>query len=280
MPNNAESATIDGMSETDLEPNADSPANSPFAEQLHVPQFGILHLLLWIAATAVLLKLFMWLSCQFAQQLSPVQYWIGQFSQTACAIVIASALVGSGVLLRLRCYRMLRKLQPGHWLLLMATLGFIIEWILPLPFLFVSDRSMAATAVSYLVNVGFYVEIGLSAAAFGYAYFHLRDTPLWKIVIGAKWIGAMAAIALRVFFFVANLLPPALTSPLASGQITGWCSTVWTAAVLVLLLSAAASDLRNRRDRDWVHWLGVAVLAFTCAMEVFQRIYLVFFYHP
>ena len=43
------------MSEAELQADAETPA-SPFVEQLHMPpQFGIIHLMLWTAVTAVLL---------------------------------------------------------------------------------------------------------------------------------------------------------------------------------------------------------------------------------
>jgi hypothetical protein len=277
LSNNAQSATIDNMPKTDFDPNAESPAASPFAEQLHVPQFGIIHLMIWIAATAVLLKLFMGVSQHFPQQLSSAQYWIGQFVQAACAIVMACAFTGSGVLLRLRCYTMLKRLQPGHWLLLMATLGFLVEWLLSLPMLFVRERSMAATALDYIMRIGFYLYSGFSAVAFGYAYYHLHDTRSWKIVIGAKWIAALAEVAVCVVFFIVPLLfSPVLTSNLAASGIVSWCPTAWTGAVLILLVSAAVSDLRNRTDRDWVHWLGVVVLAFVCELSILQRVYIAF----
>lgn len=280
LPNCFVSATIDGMSEADRKPNAESPGASPFAQHLHVPQFGILHLLLWIAAAAVLLKLFIGISQHFNQPLPPVQYWIGQFAQAACAIVMACALVGSGVLLRLRCYKMLKRLQPGHWLLLMETLAFLIS-LVSLLFIFVCERSTAAMiACSNCIRITIYFYFGVSAVAFGYAYYHLRDTRPWKTVIGAKWIGALAEVALSVLAFFTSLLPHAFTSALDSGWITAWGSTAWSGLVFLFLLYAAFTDLRNRADRDWVHWLGVAVLAFVCMKDIFDRVYFTFFLAP
>ena len=88
--------------------------------QLCVPQFGILHILILTAIAAALFK--------YKVALSPVSLPGNSFA--ACCrtmlwslptLLFAVILVGSGVLIRTKCSRMGARLQPGHWLLIIAT---------------------------------------------------------------------------------------------------------------------------------------------------------------
>lgn len=121
------------MSEADPQADVETPGPSPFAEQLRVsspfaeqfrvPQFGIIHLLIWSTVTAVLLKYYLAIADESSFQESPVQLWLIRISQSLSAILVGSIVIGSGILIRARCYKMLRRLQPGHWLVLVVTFG-------------------------------------------------------------------------------------------------------------------------------------------------------------
>jgi hypothetical protein len=293
LPNFGGSDTINAMSEADLQPDAQTPDGtvkgdspifvdmrigtvpndrSPFAEQLCVPQFGILHLMIWTAVTAVLLKLFMAITAEPIRQLPTAQLWVSRISQSVYAILWGSILVGSGALVRLRCYTMPKKLQPGHWLVLILTLDIILQLAIWLPYRLFEVVGMRA------IGVGMSVVNTLIAAACVFAFVELRNARRWKILIGAKGLGAGTTAAGSVLSFVTmigfhNAYPLALISPLIR-----YCPPIWTAAVLIMLLAAAILDLWHRAARDWVHWLGVGALGVTYAMTFAWEVYLTFFF--
>ncbi len=127
------------MSEADPQADVETPGPSPFAEQLRVsspfaeqfrvPQFGIIHLLIWSTVTAVLLKYYLAIADESSFQESPVQLWLIRISQSLSAILVGSIVIGSGILIRARCYKMLRRLQPGHWLVLVVTFRALLNLI-------------------------------------------------------------------------------------------------------------------------------------------------------
>lgn len=82
--------------------------------------------MIWCAVTAVLLKYFLAMQDESFFRNSPAALWAMRITQSFYAIATASVLVGAGVLLRARCYRMLRSLQPGHWLVLITALGALL----------------------------------------------------------------------------------------------------------------------------------------------------------
>ena len=262
------------MPEGDLQPNAETPGPSPFTEQLRVPQFGIIHLMLWTAVTAVLLKVLMALAGNSHQLFPPGQYWIFQVYQTVYAIMLASMAVGAGVLIRLRCYTMFKRLQPGHWLVLIATVEFILELAASLLYLL---AGVTGTRTIVVIQVGAVAIYALAAAAYPFAFFQLRDAQRWKILIGAKGLGAVTGAALGVVFLVAHLFN---YSPTFLSMWVGirYCPIIWSVVVFVVLLAAAILDLYYRTARDWVHWLGVGVLGLTYVLSFAMQIYFMFFF--
>ncbi len=268
------------MQEADPQPNAETLGLSPFTEQLRVPQFGIIHLMIWTAATAVLLKVFMALTGNSLRQFPAGQSWIFQAYQTVYAIMLASMAVGAGVLIRLRCYTMFGRLQPGHWLVLIATVEFIVELAVSLLYLLATVMTYRMNVASHVVqHVGTLVFI-LAAAVYPFAFFQLRDARRWKILIGAKGAGAVTGAALGVVFLVARLFnfSPPIFSMWSTWGVTRYCPIVWSVAVFIVLLSAAILDLYHRTARDWVHWLGVSVFGLTYVLTFAMQIYFMFFF--
>jgi hypothetical protein len=268
------------MPETDLQqPDTQAPADSQSAEQLRVPQFGILHLLIWITVTAALLKLLMALAAQFSSPLPSGQTWFLLILQGVYAIVLAAMLVGAGTLVRLRCYSMFKRLQPGHWLVLLSALEFIIEVATAL---LLWLASVAATRAFILFGAYMAVVNVLTAAAYAYAFFRLHDARRWKLVVGMKGIGIGATAALTVLSLATRLLHA--SSPLylmGSGMMQAaitYCPVIWSVAVFTILLRAAIVDVYRRTARDWVHWLGVVVLGLTYVHALALQVYLMFFF--
>jgi len=271
LPNDIGSGTIHAMIEADPQPNGQTPEHSPFADQLHVPQFGIIHLMLWTAVTAVLLKLFMALTDESLRQFPSGQAWVFQVMQAVQVIMLASMLVGAGVLVRLRFYTMFKRLQPGHWLVLISTLEFILELAASLLFLLAGSTGLRIPPVCM------FVVFTLAAAAYPFAFFQLRDARRWKVLIGAKAIGAATAVALGVASLATTHFSH-WSAPSSLWVVIQYCPMLWSVAVFIVLLSAAALDLYYRTARDWVHWLGVVAHGLTSILTTAGMVYFVFFY--
>jgi hypothetical protein len=267
---------MDAMTEPDPNCSADKPPASLRAGQLRIPQFGILHLLIWTTVTAILLKILMTLTAKYLHDLPTAQLRISQAIQIVHVIVIASVLVATGVLLRHRCYAMPKRLQPGHWLVLLAFLDFIGEVIAPLLLLLLFTISGTGRGTSVIVSASTAAVSTLVAAVHVWAFLQLRDARWWKTLIGAKTLGPLTTAALSAVSLVTVLLP--IWSPsLSLGMWVLYCPSIWSIVVFVILIIAAAHDLLRRTPRDWVHWLGVAALAENCALGVISLIYYVFF---
>jgi len=105
---------------------------SPFAEYYRPPRLGIIHLLAWTAATAVLLKFSMameMLGDRGIASTSPELDIAVQAYRFMYSAAHAAGIVGSGVLLLARIRRLPGRFQPGHWLVLVETLGALL-WLL------------------------------------------------------------------------------------------------------------------------------------------------------
>jgi hypothetical protein len=269
--------TIDAMSEVDSQPATEALEPPALADQLQVTQFGIIHLMLWTTVTAVLLKVFMALTGESLRLFPSEQAWVFKVMQVVQVITLSSMIVGSGVLVRLRCYTMPKRFQPGHWLVLISTFELIIGLAASLLYWLVGVMGVQMGGVG---RVLMFLVFVLTAAAYPCAFFQLRDARRWKVLIGAKAIGAVTAVATGLVSLVATLFN--CSSPFAStmsAEIVWYCSTSWSVAVFAALLSAAALDLYRRTARDWVHWLGVVAHGLTFIFMVAATVYFVFFFH-
>jgi hypothetical protein len=265
------------------EPLASSPfaeplAPSPFVEPLRVPQFGIIHLMLWTAATAVLLKLYLALTGELNAQMPAGYYWMSRVSTALQAIVWASALVGSGVLIRLRFYTMLTRLQPGHWLVLIATLEFVVLLVtLSIYWLLKSVEGVGMTAWILIVQA---LMSSLVAAPAVLAFVKLRDTKRWKIFMGVKAVAAVATVALTVLFTINVFFRTSLYSPGGSSFL--WmnaisvCMGICYVAVFIMFVVAVALDLWRRAARDWLHWLGVGIVGSSYVLSLIMLVFSLF----
>lgn len=263
------------MCQPDLEPNTESPGSSPFAQQLRIPQFGILHLMIWSAVTALLLKCLLALQDESMFRNSPGQLWAVRITQAFYAIATASVLVGAGVLLRARCCRMLRALQPGHWLVLITAFGALLGLLAWSIYRFIPTESPLHQWV-YL-----FFETGTNAVTFALwivATKKVCDALRWKVFLGAE----AAAEALAVLLGFAKLAASVLLHSSYSFslyQCDNWLR-LSQALFLIFVVVNAIADLSSRVSRDWVHWLGIAVFAVTTVISLGWQTYYVFFYRP
>lgn len=247
------------MAETNREPNADPPADSPSTEQLHVPQFGILHLMLWTAATAALLGVLEVLTGDKLQQLPPKNFWLARSFQCLFVIVHASALVGSGVLLKQRFYSKLRGLQPGHWLVLIVTLGLVLQLVLTSC---CRNGSRAAALTSEIV---FATERLAIAGVCVSALLWLQDVRSWKTFFGLRALAA-ATWAVHNLLSFAGLLFNVQHTTFALWRPTTVIAVLSLFATGIAFVVAVFLDLRRQTPRDWLHWLGVAAVTATALL--------------
>jgi hypothetical protein len=253
------------MTDVDLQPDADAQPSTPLAEQLRVPQFGILHLLLWTVAAALLLKYLLVLQ-KLEERFRPPLSFMDQATRSLNAIIVASTLLGSGVLLLTRCPAKFKRLQPGHWLVLILTLNSIlsmVEWVL---YRFLESFGIQSMS-TYLFSAAV-IGIVLTVVS-GLAIVLLRDANRWKTLIGAFALGRAAIGVVCVLCLVVPMDPYLFSSGLNWITLS---STAWSAAILAMLLAVLVLDLPRRASRDWLHWLGVGVLGLLSAMALASRI--------
>jgi hypothetical protein len=239
---------------------------SPFADQLCVPQFGILHILILTTITAILLKLQLALQdIPSASQLPEAYRWSIKISQSVWAVVFAAGLVGSGVLIRAKCYTMFSRLQPGHWIVLVTTLQSIV-WLVMWPVyrLLESNGTMALWVYSIATTL---LSVPI-AIAFLYGAKRLRDGRRWKILLGAKALGEAAAAAMAAITVVLAITGRSGDFPYAWFRAINGGSQLWSVLVLMMLLVAVLLDIPRRASRDWLHWLGVATLGLHNLMTI------------
>jgi hypothetical protein len=184
---------------------------------------------------------------------------MSRISQTIYAIPWASALVGSGVLIRARFYTLLHRLQPGHWLVLIVSLDFLLWLVARLlhPFLGLAGNQPISTVTS---ETGAAMTWMLIAAAYVLAFVKLRDAKRWKILVGAKMVGAGMNAVMSLIFLITCLFTG---WPYTAAASLAWISVfpgIWFVAVFIMLVTVAVLDLRCRASRDWLHWLGVSVV--------------------
>jgi hypothetical protein len=240
----------------DDQPAAPTEGRSPFAEQLCVPQFGILHILILTAVMASLLKINLafeaWIP---SPSQSEADRWRRMIEESIFALALAANLVGAGVLIRAKCYRIFHRLQPGHWIVLFsAAAGLCLLVWKVVYYLVASDIRMIHWTMSLW---------GLSdlpiAIAFLYAARLLHDGRRWKVLLRAMALGHAAAAATAALSIVALAFQDVqIAGALLVATIVA--STPWSVILLIMLVAAIVLDFRRWPSRDWMHWLGVVTL--------------------
>ena len=271
------------MPEADPQPNAKTPGHSPFAEQLgrspfadqlRVPQFGIIHLLIWSAVTAVLLKYYLAMMDEPIPHGSVMQFRAMRGLQCVYAIVLASTLTGSGVLIRARCYVAFKRLQPGHWIVLIVAIGSILHLAAWPLYRFSSGVGMTSMWM-YLVSTA---TISTSiVAAYVCAIVQLRDAKRWKVLLGAKALGEGATAALSWLSLIMVLSSGFQYQAMIFSRSIQGCSSIGRVAIFILLLVVVALDFPRRASRDWLHWLGVGTFGLTYAIGFAWEVCYAFF---
>lgn len=219
------------------------------------PRLGIIHLLAWTAATAVLLKLWMAVDMLRGTDAGSMGQAAEVFQQASRIIyntVLGAGIVGTGVVLLGKLRGAPGRLQPGHWLLTIETLATLLTLLCWLSYtLLLEKRSeldySPTTFVWLLVYLG--IKKLLQAVAYFVVTGLVRDALRWRVALFAMGVGV--AIEGLAYICMAFWLELWWLVSFPLGQF------IAGAVLLVTVLL----DLPARRLRDWVHWLGVALIA-------------------
>ncbi len=243
------------------QPPGESPfgAGSPFAEYYRPPRLGIIHLLAWTAATAVLLKYSLamdMLAEAGGDSIRPSRDLFQEVLSFVGNTAVAAALVGACILLLAKIRRLPGRFQPGHWLLLITALTSLLN--LSVWGLYVAAQ--AAGFGDYSSLHWFLMVYGLvwviQAGMYFYAGRASRDCRRWKVCFAV-----MAFLSLvRGLWYVGVFL---LDSPLSSFSFPLGKLILGPVLLVVVIV-----DVRRGPRRDWLHGLGVAVIAISVLLWV------------
>jgi hypothetical protein len=229
---------------------------SPFAEFYHPPRLGIIHLLAWTAATAVLTRFWLLMHTLEGPDSIEMPSVMEVFRQVISCIFSAAngaGVVGACVLLLGKLRRAPGRLQPGHCCTLIETTTFVL--ILTVWFGHVMIRKLGLQDSQYYlfdseawILLGYGGILVIRAVAYLVATVLLRDARRWRVTLGAlSAVSLMAGLGWIGGFFH-NWLLSVAAIPL------------WRLIGGGVLLVTVLLDLRRGSRRDWLHWLGVAII--------------------
>ncbi len=237
----------------------------PAVDYYRPPKLGVSHLLAWLGVIVILMVLRPSI-VRLEQEpgISIADSWSNGFNLTVYllrSMIQAAGLVGAVTLLRDRSRGSGGRLQPGHWLVLGQCMK---AWV----------RTILASAIAFLVLSGamgqnvntatvYHVTVGTFLAASSVVYLvgtiRCHEGRLWKGLFAT--LSASNAIAAwgQVVIMLRLRSSQPTTASLMEEATWMAASAVFLGAVL-LFATAIVFDLRRQHQRDWLHWLGVAML--------------------
>ena len=237
-------------------------------EYYRPPRLGIIHLLAWTAATAVLLKLLQALGAvgnaadmaELPTMARVNQCLILIFQSTSQAAVIT----GAGLLALGKARGAAGRLQPGHWILVLEAAGVLGSqypaWVVW--FLF-ADTVVFSERFSALLFPAGCLMLFLPGGAYVILAFRTSEGPRWKTMF--------SALAVHAF-----LNPVPLRNMALSGGWFGVCP-IWQLVLGAVLAIVVCRDIRSGERRDWIHWLAVAVIAVGVLVSLAWLVFLLVF---
>ena len=185
-------------------------------------------------------------------------YWSTRVMASVSGVALAFGVIGSSALIGAKGMADLRRLQPGHWLVLISTLGGIFLLIVRLAW---QSWLGGATVTSAASVMPLQIAVALCnlflAASYAYAAVRLGETKRWRVLLGAQAVGSavMLSVVLPIIIAVAGTLTWHLIRVVYIVSLL-----VAPAAILVTLMVVVVWDVRRWKLRDWVHWLGVGLV--------------------
>ena len=257
---------------------------APSPELFHPPRLGIIHLLAWTAASAVLMKIITWAGWLDSM---PDNFpgWMRVFFTAISSIhmaVIAAGVVGTCVIVRSRYRGHDGRLQAGHWMVINMAGTSILSLVLWLPLVMLMDwlMSLSAATHSFAINYAIYlveaVPQFLLAVLWLVAAIRMREAIVWKATFGFLALRSAAAGCVNLLSaFFPTFLPFFFPSLRSFSQLP-----IGASLTLLVLSAVVLADFNRHTKRDWLHGLGVAMLMITSLLGVAQFIAIKFFPPP
>jgi hypothetical protein len=239
---------------------------APAVDYLEPPRLGIIHLLAWTAAAAVFLSIssaVLRADSDFLSHLNAAGRIFHRAIIAANGLLHGAALVGAVVVVRARLRQRSRRLQPGHWLLIVGTAAALVRMVVWALLALIEhltrlddDNGMGA------MGLGIVLAFGVPLMTYGAGYWLatlVGKAPLrWKVLFG--FLGTMSL--LRALGCLAVLTPMGF-------YVLGFVfNSFWAILMGVFFAVVFVIDLAARGRRDWLHWLGVAFLGFVLLLEL------------
>jgi hypothetical protein len=245
--------------------NRDAPAAAgtcPFApppQYLRPPRLGIIHLLAWTAATAVMLKFYVAAQDNTdTVDLSAIGDAAHQTIQFVNSARVGATLVGATVLVLGRVRGETGRFQPGHWFILIETVADMLGltfWAISLALRQPGTEWYEESFYKWYLGLWGAIAVCIAVAYFFVARRVRHDRP-WR---------TPAVVMAIVDLIVGNLCWLALLTWMAASAMY-W--PIWPLIVGVTFFVALLIDVGRGAGRDWVHWLGVAIIITTSTMHV------------
>jgi hypothetical protein len=229
------------------------------------PPMGVGHLMLWMAGSGVLLMLYRGVfefpdSSLSPTWVRPYQFVIATISSFVGGISIASLILAA--------YRPVTRgvsfpCQPGHWLMVAQGFVTVIHFLGLVLIKAISDTSELSVTFNFLSSIAAH---GICSVLFILICIRLRDALHWKLF----FVVAAGAQALLTMAFLGMWSTRFLNARFTSLEFQLSSSVLTLVPILLLILTViiAAIDIRYRRQRDWLHWVGVAVQAASLLISV------------
>ena len=255
------------------------PATTDLKRPAAHPRLGIIDLLIWMAGVAVVLAMYRGLTDW--SEFEPSELDDIRRRHLILGLAYGIAVGGLGMLAWRRFARGLPfPSQPGHWLLALLALGCALDgvtlqvvklaqyvgWVVEGP----DPRYFAQLSLMWLtVFVGSLI-----------AMTRWRQLGHWRwLAVATALLGATNGLSHVVagLFFYGGMRP---AFPFSGGNwpyfLAMWSRGYGTALCLLLVWIIAYVD---RRDRDWLHWVGVAAASILGLIEAGQVVILSLLYY-
>jgi hypothetical protein len=222
-------------------------SGSPLMEYFQPPRLRILHLIGWMTAAAVLVRVGMVFD---AASTSAPDAGVQAIRFLSNAITAASV-VGGGILVSGWIRGTRGPLQPGHWLIIVNALGSGLYYIYALAHLalvetvFKPQEDYRIAFATYMWGLAFlsFVQLLIWYAAAG----HTADRGRWKTFFGI----VSATFGARTLICIVDVLTH-----------ENWlyrARPVFSVTLGIILIIVVALDGRRGPPRDWLHWVGVGI---------------------
>jgi hypothetical protein len=231
-----------------------------FAGQLCVPRPTANQVIVWFALTVVLIGITLVMSALETKATEHLHFppgsvilvwpWWQRMIHWLYVPSFAACLVASIVLIRSRCLRMLDRLQPGHWLVLILVAVGIVGCITRSVVFFRTAWHLSAAWGNSGLDVMWWLSSLVIGVTLVFAAVRLHDAKRWKVLL------VSAAVSL-----LCSAIPtiPVFRESYDIIRLWRWTAPWQFALVAVIAFVVIALDWPQRARRDWPHWLGVSL---------------------